>query len=83
MPLLQGAFAKKKKQETIRRLSECKPVEKIAFCPRCEEFFIDDLTMFRYVQCPNEKDGMLLQRGFTIKDGIVYDAGGRKFRSLK
>lgn len=76
-------FGKKKKQTHIRRLSECKATnEKIAFCPKCEEFFIDDILLVGNVLCPNAGCGRHLQRGMEIKDGIVY-SGGRKFRSLK
>ena len=77
------AFGQKKKQTEIRRLSQIKVKDKIAFCPRCEEFFIDDLIFLGSVQCPNDGCGREMVRGMDIKDGIVYDSMGRKFRSLK
>ena len=77
------SFGQRQKQSHIRRLSEIKPKEKIAFCPKCEEFFIDDVSIMGSYQCPNDGCGRPLVRGMDMKDGVVYDVMGRKFRSLK
>jgi len=74
-------FGQKKKQAEIRRLSECEYKEGLAFCPHCEEFFIDDLPS-KDVPCPNDKCGRPLQRNFTLKGNVVFDQQGRKFRTL-
>ena len=70
-------------QKTIEKLSQCKYPEGLAFCPRCETFYIDDLPQGYTIKCPKPKCGrMLIRDKFVLKGGVVVDDRGKLFRRL-
>ena len=67
---------------SLRKLSEC--VESVtllvAYCPNCEEFFIDDLANYSSPICPNGTCNFALYRRLEImSDGKVVDCYGKVF----
>lgn len=51
----------------MRRLSKCKFDHGFAYCSMCSEWFVDDLSVFGSIFCPN-KCGRALDRGFPSPD---------------
>lgn len=65
------------KQHILRKLSETKTPDAIAYCQACDEYFIDDVPGDGPFNCPNAKCQHKLMRGLMkTPKGIVNSNGG-------